>query len=347
MATDYRIERMERADLDALAVLRSQVYGGPPPSAHRSYLDWKYWQNPYIDTPLLWGARWGTQLVAMRGAMGTAWNVPGLENALVIPQAADTAIAADHRDRGLHALLNEVAVRTMEEDGHRFAINLSATPANYVASIMHMGWKTVTGFQLLRRQPRWDDTADQPGSAPSRPSALSRVMKRAVAVAPFARIDVRARSRFTVFREPPDVVMTRLGEPPRRVRHQHDEPRVWWRFRNPLMQYRFVTGDSAWLALGAQRGRPTVSIIDWSGPDDAVADLVRTAAPSISPSELWGVSIGPTLRGHLDNDRFRSVTQRRSGMLARTIGDRGWTVGSVDLSEAGAWDLRMIDSDRY
>ena len=50
-----------------------------------AYLEWKYEQNPYWTTPLIYLATSGHRVVAMRGMFGSAWEAGAGSEKCLIP----------------------------------------------------------------------------------------------------------------------------------------------------------------------------------------------------------------------------------------------------------------------
>lgn len=346
--TGYRIARIGPDDLTAVASVRRRVWPAPQALTER-YLRWKYFDNPYLAEPLVWIALRGDEPVAIRAMMGTAWNVPGLDHPVVIPQAADTVIVEEHRDRGLHVALNEQAISDLEELGYSHAINMSASPANYMASIMQLGWKHVARYEPLRR------SNESRRSSSRRDRLMARLRPSTSSPIPIQRLDraaaALARRGVDIVSEPPHRVMS---EPDRsasdRIRPVRDEDFWTWRHRNPMATYRFLSSDKAGLVVGAGRTGERLSIVDWVGGDAPVGLLAEQLVGELPLVEIetWGAAMGSELRDQFERLGFAPwPTKRRTGMLVRRLGEATWTLGDADVSDVQCWDLRPIMSDRF
>ena len=86
-----------------------------------AYLDWKYTRNPYIETPLIYLVTRGDEIVGMRGAYGTKWEIGAAagEDGVVVPCFGDLVIAPEHRDRGLVTEIMRMALRDLCDRGYR------------------------------------------------------------------------------------------------------------------------------------------------------------------------------------------------------------------------------------
>ena len=146
----YQFAVLDPELLDQVVPMRLQI-GAYSRSGDLAYLTWKYLKNPYLPDPLIYVVRSEGRVVAMRGMYGTSWVVPGTDRPQVIPCSADTAIAPEHRSTGLFADLTDFMVAGLVERGYRHVINMGATPANHVASIVNLGWRKVGSYEPLVR----------------------------------------------------------------------------------------------------------------------------------------------------------------------------------------------------
>jgi len=286
--SEYQLEGYKPELIDQIARLRQQIWGGSR-AANVAYLNWRYLANPYLADPLIHVARHQGRVVGMRAMYGTGWVVPGLAHPQVLPCGADTGISPEHRDTGLFSELTEFAIADVVDRGFRFAINMSATPANLVTSIMTMGWRKVASYEPLIRlsgpPPAAVPTEATGGTAISalplvqqlkRSSWLANAARQTRTVRrntfgtnPFAELDKNFRNAardgsIEITSEPRPRLMATLADrfdDPERIHHLRDETYVAWRYRNPLATsrlspYRVLrrflfldTGDAAGYAV--------------------------------------------------------------------------------------------------
>ena len=135
--SDATVRKVRPSDWPALAELRAFVFGGTA-DVNREYLDWKYSRNPFSEEPLLVVALDAERPVGMRGWFTTPWHIPDQRAPGLIPSAAEMSIHPDHRNRGLYAALDAASVEHAATVGFPFVASASATPANYVESVMRL-----------------------------------------------------------------------------------------------------------------------------------------------------------------------------------------------------------------
>ena len=382
----YRLEIFEPGMLDSVADLRRSLWGRSR-SSNRAYLEWKYLQNPYLADPLIYVALAGDRVVGMRGMYGTGWLAPGVDGHVVLPCAADSGIATEYRDQGLFADLTGFAVADLKRRGFQYVINMSATPANYVTSIMTMGWKKVGSYDPLLRtrdpiQPR-QPTLQQIGAG-TRSRRLVGALKNSTLVRstvrnlrdlrrgvlakdPFVELDradpLRGSQPVQVTDLPRPSVMGQLVAQSARaaaIRHVRDETYYAWRYRNPLATYRFVFlgGDQpqAFLVLHGTEADKAIHVVDWAGDPAGVGDLLDVSILGGKPARVgaWGATVPAEIRSRLDQAGFApdrsSPMARRGGLIVKSLADGEpgtWAVGSSQLLNLANWDLHMIFSDRF
>ena len=123
----------------------------PDSRLNARYLDWKYHQNPYLRSPLLYLAFERDKLVGMRGASGSRWEAGGSAEPFSLLYIDDLVIDPAYRGRGLHRVIMKFALRDLARRGYRYAINLSASPVTAHAS-MNMQWRNAGPVHALYRR---------------------------------------------------------------------------------------------------------------------------------------------------------------------------------------------------
>ena len=370
----YLIRAFEPVMLEEVADVRRQVFGGTL-SFNRAYLAWKYLENPYLSEPILHVAQRDGAIVGIRGWFGTSWHMPHSPNPEIIPCAAESAVLKHERDRGIYEELTHFALDDLHERGFPRVINMSATPANYVSSIMTMGWKRVGHYKpLIWSHPDNDDaggfgSASKPES--SSPEGLSRLKESTRRTLdrfrpssnsnPFREIEENLRNTDDGIRcgsVPEADVMTRLAaasEDGERIHQVRDETYFRWRYRDPRSNYRFLyaagSHPSAFCVLSSRR-TGAITLVDWAGSSSGVATLVTAAisGPARFTVRTWGIGMPQDLSQRLGDVGFRSdPAERRRGLLVRSTSETNEAIsgGPSPLLDIDIWDLRMIFSDRH
>lgn len=375
---NYQLGLLEPGGLDRAARLRQRVFGGSP-ELNRAYLRWKYLENPYLSEPLLYVAQKQGEIVGMRGWFGTSWLIPGIEGPKTIPCAAESAIATDHRDRGLYAGLTEFAFADLRSRGFPLVLNMSASPANYVTSLMTMGWKSVGSYESLvfsreadeRKSPadflrgsglgtrleRRVTASGELGKLMRRVNHLGRYLIDRIGTSSGSGIS-SAGGSIRVMDQPPFAVLSSIADAfhdRQRISHVRDDSYFRWRYRNPLGSYQIVfpAGDDpdVFLCFHREDG-PVLRLIDWAGDEARVLALLEEVIAECMPRRVftWGATLSTRMREHLDQFGFEPDTDsRRSGLLIRGLGPdpHDYSPGGLCLLDMPNWNLRMVFSDRH
>lgn len=334
-----------------------------------AYLAWKYEQNPYLPAPLIYLALHGKEVVGMRGAFGSCWEV-GQER-VVVPCADDFVIAPAHRQRGLFGRIMSAMLADLAARGHGVAFNLSAGPATLAGSLAG-GWRSAGSVGEVSRGAAPRNRFPRAGIRLSSwiPARGWNLLARLVAQHPFGRLDraaARAPAGSAVWcaREPRPQAMSDLVARQAydgRIRHVRDARYLAWKFQNPLHEYRFLLagGDrlDGYLVLQAYRlaRRGAANIVDWEASDPAVRRALLDAAVEwggFSQLSTWTMGLADETRGLLSAAGFVAAARDRlvrqgPTVLVRGVGGpadiRHPMLGTQTLPAPGAWDLRMLYS---
>ena len=345
-ATGYRFERFDPARLDEVSALRAAVFSGTP-EENRAYIQWKYFDNPFLDDLVMHVATYDDAIVGVRGWYGGSWVVPGEPEPVEIPAIGEVAVAEDHRGIGMFTDLVTYAVDDVMARGYWRSMGVSATPQSKQIGL-HFGWKWVANYDtLIRRRPR---------------TRVDRVKRRLGLDGrdTLARIDEALASRRWV-QDPMGevdydaVASVNRATPNDGIHHRKDAMALAWRLANPMMQYRIIMPsrrDPSTFVILQSSGGSTIRILDFGGDPSTVEALlgeVFDAAPD-APIQIWGAWLPPSITSYLSGQGFvRDDTELERGLLVRAYSgnDEDFAVGSVVLTDPEAWGLRMFGSDRY
>jgi len=337
------------------------------------YLDWKYHRNPYIREPLLYLAFSGEQLVGMRGAFGSKWEVGDPPECFILPYPDDLIVDPAHRVKGLHRRLMEFALDDLKQRGFHYVVNLSASQVTALGSL-RMKWRNAGGFKPVLRRTRLRASIDRLVSHVRRWPFLWRWAEDIEGIfgltddRVFDRIEARlltgheARQKSSLLiRSTPLVreMAELLAGLPRdgRIRHIRDEAYFEWRYRNPLNTYRFVyaAGDrlEGFLVLKtswADRGR--VRIVDWEGRDDRVLEELLAAVVTCGGFQelhAWTATLAPSACSMYERHGFEPARRGyETSVLVRSLQEgelnKELLLGGRRLDSVESWDLRMINS---
>ncbi len=373
--SDYQLVRF-RPDLASQVARLQRHLWGPDVAINARYLEWKHLQNPYASEPDVYLALHGGRVVAMRGMFGARWEIGSSGDPAFMPCASDLVIDPAYRDRGLFRELTEYALGDLESRGCEYVLNLSANHANFVASVVLLGWRAVGSLgPLVRTAGRKPlGRAAWLGRELARKMGLKRrvvdlgITKRAAARAwgSWDRSTGRfAGSAISSSDRPRPEAMAKLVErigSDGRARHVRDETYFSWRFRNPRSAYRFLYWGSdrlqGYLVLEKTGYLSSVSIVDWEASDPEIrAELLSAAAQSRFPKlESWSATLSDETIALLRNAGFAAEHELRSPeryskrFMLRSVragGAGDWHLRGRNLLDLNSWDLRMIYSDAH
>jgi hypothetical protein len=380
----YKIIKYSPEFKDQVLRLQRQMWG-PYDKRNAAYFDWKYEQNPYLESPLIYLALDGDELVGMRGLFGSKWRLGSAE--AVIPCNSDTIIAPDHRKYGVLGKITEFLLEEMAEQGYPCVVNTSAGPATHIHGLM-TGWRCIGGFEIYSR------TASRPGglrvirSYLLKQPKLANAVRRLVLAPVYRQLSDGAEYSNSLFRVLSGNVgrvgmerggtisceqMARPAEMAelvercsdgQRIRHVRDQHYFAWRFRNPMSNYCFLyLADQkleGFMVLQAGKSQllTEVHIVDWEATNPGVRQALLDAALKLGKSielSTWAVSFPEADKALLRAAAFRphgnsdNVPRTGPGFLVRKIGDTERPADSILNDQAfrdiESWDLRMIDTD--
>ena len=356
---------------------------GPHDDLVAARFAWKYERNPYLEEPLLFVALSGSEVVGVRGVVGTRWRVGARTEEVFLPQTADAVVAPGHRRQGITGRLTDVVVAAVAERGHPFLVTLSAQPVVHGHYLRH-GWELVGGFEPMV----WGVRASK-GTSPLRRLGRRRGGLVGAVRRRLLRPARRLVSRWTPFgdafrflaaggatrtpsgarvvfeREPRTEEMARLAarhDDDGRIRHVRDARYFAWRFRDAAFEFCFAYWEDAevdgFLVLrsgGAMAS--TVSIVDWETTrPEAWRELVDVvlARGRFRTVELWAACLSNEQRTELRRMGFEdawtpeSIRSDGPALLLRSVDGEApeeWELGGVSPRGIGRWDVRMTCSN--
>ena len=347
---DYEIVGYRPEFREQILQLQQHLWG-PDVDINSAYLKWKYEENPYLDTTLIYLALCKEKVVGMRGFYGAKWEVGDSRQTAFVLCAGDLVIEPEPRKRGLFPRIMATALTDLAARGYAYVFNLSAGTVTKSGSLLQ-GWRAVGSLKPMD----WNLTG--------RVSSAEKARQ-------FDELERNGRGRksnVTVGQAPRPESMAELVERigyHGNIRHVRDPEYFAWRFRNPLSSYRFLFWGESRLEgyLVLQRriysDKLWVNVVDWEFVDDRVgAELLRAAVDwgGFDKITIWSATLSESAKATLQSNRFNLWNEVKyfasiPTVLVKRIQDQiknaEWTLNDMRLLDIGSWDLRMVYSDGY
>lgn len=368
MDTKYEIVKYRPEFKSQLVELQKHLWS-PDVSVNTAYLEWKYEQNPYVDTPLIYVALHAGKVVGMRGMCGAKWQIGNPGETFLGPCAGDLVIAPDHRNRGLFTKIMRRALNDLADINYNYVFSLSSSPVTHLGSLT-MGWQSVGHLQTMLWKAYHRIIPHRLQSYVTKLSLLPSPKKRN----PFHFLDENTMKRrgkvnpyVSVEQTPRPEAMAELVErtvSDGRIRHVRGQDYFSWRFNNPLSRYRFLFWKGSrlegYLILQTKFNNNTLraNIVDWEAANpQARSDLLETALclGNFDTLSIWTATLPDVVKILLEKNGFKllseakSVVKYRPTVLIRPVRDvmlkTDWIIANHRLLDLANWDLRMINSD--
>ncbi len=351
LADGYEIIQYRPEFEDQIVELQSFMWS-PDLEKNAAFFKWKYFDNPYVDKPVVYLALHAGQVVGMEGAFSTRWQIGQPSQTVRCLLTADAVVHPDHRRRGLFENITTAILEELSHSAYEYIFALTSNPASS-ANFVKLGWRRAHSMQLAIRpagQGQRSSIRKLARKLPLLPSLYRRLrsntderpLPSADSYLPFDALDKNsARTRSDTFphvcveRDPRPEAMARLIErlgDDGRMRHVRDQQFFAWRFQNPLSQYRFVFWEDTELEGYLSLQTPAVisndtwvNIVDWEATRmEARADLLRAALQwgCFDTVTIWSVSLPDevrTLLGECGFDFLEEAYSLEHGLYCPSI----------------------------
>lgn len=358
--TDYEIRRFQPADRESYLELYETVFGAAPSAR---WFEWKYGDgNPYVDEPAIFVALRAGDLVGARSFF--ALRMTTGETTRLALQPSDAMVHPDHRRRGVFSDLTTAALSHYADRDPAFCFNFPNPKS--LAGNLNLGWEVVEDVPTYYRVHDPGATADagpEPLASALRSAASAYYGFRSPEASAGASVTVRRREE-TPAKTLADLASRSRDDEEDAISAHRDETFYGWRFESPGRSYETFIADRGGESVAALVvGRDTRSGVLTARVVDAVAvgepadrretyvALLRSALDANRDAAIVAVRGGlpaDVLRrfGFLpDSSPLLSPVASTSTMVARPIGDAGWSVDGRDLREPDNWRLTFAELD--
>ena len=223
--TLYRHELLEQV----VSLLHSYHLGGDR-DINLSYFKWRYYDNPYAESPLGIVALHENNVVGFRGYLATKWHIPNRNYQLIILIPGDTCVHPDHRRKGLSVSMGNMAMNNFASD-YQVLLNTSASK-NSVPGYLRMGFIPIADKTFLHKYNLFDLLKKRYHRTTKKAAGLSSVRIR---FGEFDDISVAANARPEIM----SAVIAKRHETGHRITLFQDEQFFRWRFNNRKNRYVF------------------------------------------------------------------------------------------------------------
>jgi hypothetical protein len=350
-----------------------------------AYFEWKYLNNPYVQSPYIYLVFFDDKLVGVRSFCVTHWQVGNPGHSFLCLTDADTVIHPDFRRKGVFSIINNYAMKELLSKTYNYIITLSANRGS-AAAVLKMGWKNVGFIQ----------TAYYSDSPPKNKWEIFRKIIRRIPVfrliyrhlrreisaqnleqvtegSTFDKLDInfkkiKSKNKLPIFvtKDPICEAMTEFVEKlcnDGRIRHVRDRNFFSWRYKNPRSEYRFLYwGDEekidGYITIRSRGNKKDgkVMIVDWEAVDHEISRQLLNASIKLgefNSISTWSETLSLEKKNLLIDCGFKISTYNIEEnpthfppvLLIKNITDNNWKIENCNMLEIHNWDLRPIYSD--
>jgi GNAT superfamily N-acetyltransferase len=374
--SEYEVRRFEPDDRGEFCSLYESVFGG---SATTKWFDWKYAENPSVDSVPIVLAERNDRIVGARPFF--ALEMAAGDRSVLALQPGDTMVHPEHRRQGLFSRMTEAAIDLYADREPAFFFNFPNERSR--PGYLDMGWRLVSETPIHYRVQNPVGTLDLP--AGNRIGEALEELSRPIvagaldAVERFAGVetaDITVERRSSVLGA--ELAALYRADVPKRIHARRSECFYEWRFTNPRWSYRTYLArrdgevvGSAVVGSGREGGGTVRRLVDVLPMDEAVgtaaegegeegrgerrnvlASLLGAVIVDSEDADLLAVHRGVFDHdvlagfGFLPDDSFPLARLcSPTTLVVRSVGTEGWTLGEGNLTDAGDWLVSFAECD--
>jgi hypothetical protein len=144
---NHEIIRYDSIYNDQICELEKEIWS-PDLNVNKSYLRWKYFDNPYTTLPKIYIVLLEGKVVAVRGMYETKWQFGNSADGFTALCAGDTVIHPEYRNKGIYPELANFIKNDLCELGYRYLFNFSAGPTTLINNLA-IGWKSIGRIRTM------------------------------------------------------------------------------------------------------------------------------------------------------------------------------------------------------
>lgn len=370
----YRIVKYDPVYDEQICELEKELWSRDS-DINKSYLQWKYLENPYSDPPKLYLALHDEKLIAVRGFY--EWPFGHHTDSFPALCSADLVIHREYRSKGLYPELMNFIMGDLHDQGYTYLLSFSAGPTALINSLA-LGWKVIGRMKSIRKQfymrPVTKKLTD--------PVTVNKLVKRVVTTKilrrPLKPPKIREELRGSTNNLPANVKFgydPKPGEMARllsgldtndRIVLIRDEKYFSWRYRNPLSGYFFLYWQDSELRgyLVAQTplfmpgSMGNFNVLELEGESPEIKQELMKALLSLldyRSTTIWSGMLDENVRQYLMASGFKekspakSVAEFNEAVLISTTDKDNDKIEfrGLNLLDIDNWDFKMTYSDFY
>jgi hypothetical protein len=370
---NYEIVKYNPIYTDQVCELEKEIWT-PDQALNKSYLQWKYFDNPNAASPKIYLALREGKVVAVRCMNEMKWQLGNNGDGFTALCAGDAVIHPDHRNNAIYAELTKFLKNDLYKLGYRYLFSFSAGPATLLNSLA-IGWKSIGRIRTMSKD-SYRRSAVRTLMSGHR---ITRLMKNTAAasilretVNKFGRrkaLDFRKKlpAHIRVEESPiPDEMAVLAGKlvKDNKIVLTRDKKFYKWRYGNPFSKYIFLYWYDKELKGCLVAQTPVYNndhmrrfnIIELEGVNTGIRmDLLKSAVSLLDSRSItiWTNMLDEncrkllTLNGFIESKPTGSAAEYTPTVLvtvtkgpARQIEFRG-----TNLLDINNWDLKMMYSD--
>lgn len=369
----YEIVKYNPIYNNQICELEKEIWS-PDPDVNKSYLQWKYFDNPHSDTPRIYLAVSEGRVIAVRGMYESKWQLGN--DVFTALCAGDTVIHPDYRNNAVYPELTNFLKNDLYELGYRYLFSFSAGSVTLINSLA-MGWKSIGRIRMMSKEP-------YPRTALGKLTSehkIKKLMKNTIA----AKFLGRAVNKFghnkalnyqknihthiRIEENPiPDEMAVLAGTlvKDNKLVLTRDEKYFKWRYGNPLSKYVFLYWYDKELKgyLTAQTPlyrndfMKKFNITDLEGVNSTIKmDLLKSAVSLLDTRSvsIWSNMLDKNclnflaLNGFIESKSTSSAAVYTPTVLVTMTKGPTFEIEhhGTNLLDINNWDLKMIYSDAF
>lgn len=226
----------------------------------RTFFEWRYEDNPYVDSPSVYIAREGDKIVGLRCFVIQKFQ--RTSHTLLMACPADAIVHPGFRRRGILQGLTSYSTGMLQGMGVAIILSLSSNKAS--AAMAHkLGWKELGRTRYMYRASLSGLLATKAVKLP-RTTQIKHITMR---ISPTTRPNIEMSTLYPKVRE-------------NQFRNLHDQAYYSWRYKNPIARYYVVLAQDGGLSgyvIVERLNKRMFSVMEYGFDNARILNAMMTA----------------------------------------------------------------------